>query len=156
MPQYDPVSVSAPALFSTPTPTTYTHFCPSHDTSPSIARDFVATVLRARRLDALVDAATLCTSELVTNACTHAKGGDSALWLAVGARSVRVFVFDGDENPPVIRELGAYVWGEGGRGLQLVHALTEGRWGTAPAVPHGLPYPDGKAVWFDLGAPGWV
>ncbi|MDX2765108.1 ATP-binding protein, partial [Streptomyces europaeiscabiei] len=141
--------------------TTYTLFCPPHDTSPSIARDFVATVLRARRLDLLVDVATLCTSELVTNACVHAKDGHSALWLAVGAENVRVFVFDGDENPPVIRELTAGdAWeAEGGRGLRLVHSLTGGRWGTAPAVAllrNGPPHPDGKAVWFDLGAPGWA
>ncbi|WP_200307366.1 ATP-binding protein [Streptomyces adelaidensis] len=150
MPEYARVPVPAPS------PTTYTLFCPPHDTSPAIARDFVATVLRARRLDALVDAAALCTSELVTNACVHAKGGNSALWLAVGARSVRVLVFDEDEKPPVARESAADAWDEGGRGLHLVHTLTEGRWGTAPAVPHGPPYPDGKAVWFDLGAPGWT
>ncbi|XES00742.1 ATP-binding protein [Streptomyces sp. S1D4-11] len=53
----------------------YTLFCPPLETSPHIARDFVASVLRAQRLDdELVDAATLCTSELVTNACVHAKG----------------------------------------------------------------------------------
>ncbi|WP_205576407.1 hypothetical protein [Streptomyces europaeiscabiei] len=48
---------------------------------------------------------------------------------------------------------------EGGRGLRLVHSLTGGRWGTAPAVAllrNGPPHPDGKAVWFDLGAPGWA
>lgn len=126
----------------------YALFCPPLDTSPCIARDFVASVLRAQRLDALVDTATLCTSELVTNACVHAKGGDgSALWLSVEPARVRVIVYDGDENPPVIRELAPEGREQGGRGLHLVDALTDGRWGTVPS------HPEGKAVWFDLSMP---
>ncbi|MBC9727843.1 ATP-binding protein [Streptomyces sp. TRM68367] len=130
----------------------YTLICPPLDTSPRIARDFVATVLRELRLDAeLVDDATLCTSELVTNACVHAKGDGAALWLAVEAGRVRVVVYDGDENPPVIRELTPEVWGTGGRGLYLVDALTGGCWGHGRAVQYdGLLRPEGKAVWFDL------
>ncbi|MFD9328599.1 ATP-binding protein [Streptomyces sp. NPDC060065] len=125
----------------------YALFCPPSDTSPHVARDFVASVLRALRLDALVDTATLCTSELVTNACVHAKGGGSALWLSVDPARVRVTVFDGDENLPVIRELTSDSLELGGRGLYLVDALTDGCWGTAPAAP------EGKAVWFYLSAP---
>lgn len=132
----------------------YTLICPPHDTSPHIARDFVATVLRALRLDRnLVDDAVLCASELVTNACVHAKGGDgTVLWLAVEEGRLRVVVYDGDENPPVKRELTAQTWEcGGGRGLYLVDALTEGRWGHGPDVPYGgPPHPEGKAVWFDL------
>ncbi|WP_405861640.1 ATP-binding protein [Streptomyces sp. NBC_01515] len=72
----------------------YTLICPPLDTSPHIARDFVATVLRTLELDrALVDDAILCTSELVTNACVHAKGGDGAVagggGGAVAGRGVR-------------------------------------------------------------------
>ncbi|WP_128432721.1 ATP-binding protein [Streptomyces cyaneus] len=124
----------------------YTLVCPPLETSPRIARDFVASVLRELRLDTeLVDDATLCTSELVTNACVHAKGGDgAALWLGVEAGRVRVVVYDKDENPPVPRELTPQEWETGGRGLYLVDALTHGQWGHGPAVPHG------KAVWFDL------
>jgi anti-sigma regulatory factor (Ser/Thr protein kinase) len=132
----------------------YTLLCPPLETSPHIARDFVASVLRAQRLDALVDAATLCTSELVTNACVHAKGDGSALWLSVGSAGVRVVVYDGDENPPVIRELTPEGWEKGGRGLYLVDAFTDGRWGTASGIPYvGPPHPEGKAVWFDLAMP---
>ncbi|MGW0845049.1 ATP-binding protein [Streptomyces sp. NPDC002787] len=152
-PSPTPASSQSPGL--SPSATTYTLFCPPLDTSPHIARDFVATVLRALGLDSLVDAAALCTSELVTNACVHAKGGGSVLWLAVEAWRVRVMVYDGDENPPVIRELTSDGWEEGGRGLYLVDALTEGHWGTSAALPNGggLVHPDGKAVWFDLAAP---
>ncbi|WP_155056291.1 ATP-binding protein [Streptomyces blattellae] len=129
----------------------YTLYCPPLETSPHIARDFVATVLRALKLDELVNDATLCTSELVTNACVHAKGDGAALWLAVEGGQVRVVVYDGDENAPVTRELTPEVWEKGGRGLFLVDALTDGRWGHAPALPYGgLSRPEGKAVWFDL------
>nr|WP_168510086.1 ATP-binding protein [Streptomyces sp. S1D4-11]QIY97541.1 ATP-binding protein [Streptomyces sp. S1D4-11] len=130
----------------------YTLFCPPLETSPHIARDFVASVLRAQRLDdELVDAATLCTSELVTNACVHAKGDGSALWVSVESTGVRVVVYDGDESPPVIRELTPEGWERGGRGLYLVDAFTGGCWGSTPAVPYEGPVqPKGKAVWFDL------
>ncbi|MEH0428213.1 ATP-binding protein [Streptomyces stelliscabiei] len=150
----DPIPDTAPWL--SPAATTYTLSCPSLDTSPHIARDFVATVLRALGLDTLVDAAALCTSELVTNACVHAKGGGSVLRLTVESWRVRVIVYDGDENPPVMRELTPGGWEEGGRGLYLVDALTDGHWGTSTTVPQGdgLTRPDGKAVWFDLAAPG--
>ncbi|MEH0635599.1 ATP-binding protein [Streptomyces bottropensis] len=150
----DPIPDTAPWL--SPAATTYTLSCPSLDTSPHIARDFVATVLRALGLDTLVDAAALCTSELVTNACVHAKGGGSVLRLTVESWRVRVIVYDGDENPPVMRELTPGGWEEGGRGLYLVDALTDGHWGTSATVPQGdgLARPDGKAVWFDLAAPG--
>jgi hypothetical protein len=132
----------------------YTLVCPPLDTSPLVARDFVATVLGALELDrALVDDAILCTSELVTNACVHAKGGDgTVLWLALEEGRLRVVVCDGDENPPVMRERTAEAWEQGGgRGLYLVDTLTEGRWGHATDVPYaGLAHPEGKGVWFDL------
>ncbi|MCC9706892.1 ATP-binding protein [Streptomyces sp. MNU76] len=134
----------------------YTLVCPPLDTSPHIARDFVATVLRALRLDrTLVDDAVLCASELVTNACVHAKGGDgTVLWLDVAEGRLRVVVYDGDEKPPVIRELSPQAWEHGGgRGPYLVHALTGGCWGHGPDIPYGgPPHPEGKAVWFDLPA----
>ncbi|GAB2982845.1 hypothetical protein GCM10023080_056270 [Streptomyces pseudoechinosporeus] len=118
----------------------YAMFCPSLETSPHIARDFVASVLRALRLDALVDAATLCTSELVTNACVHAKGGDGAtLWMAVEPERVRVVVYDGDKNPPTTRGSTPETWETSGRGLYLVDALTDGCWGTSQALPCGGP-----------------
>jgi anti-sigma regulatory factor (Ser/Thr protein kinase) len=131
---------------------TYTLFCPPLETSPRIARDFVASVLRELSLDTgLVEDATLCTSELVTNACVHAKGDGAALWLSAGPQGIRVVVYDGDENPPVIRELTPEGWETGGRGLFLVDALTGGSWGHGIAVPYDGPSrPEGKAVWFDL------
>jgi hypothetical protein len=78
----------------------------------------------------------------------HAKSGGSALWLSVKPARVRVTVFDGNENLPVIRELTADSWEVRGRGLHLVDALTDDFWGTAPAAPQG------KAVQFVLPATG--
>lgn len=132
----------------------YTLFCPSLDTTPRVARDFVASVLRSQQLGDLADDAALCTSELVTNACVHAKGTDAVLRLAVGEplAAVRVTVYDGDVQPPVLRE---GCLDENGRGMRLVDALTEGRWGTESDAAHSVgPPPEGKGVWFELGTSG--
>ncbi|MFC4470762.1 ATP-binding protein [Streptomyces xiangluensis] len=132
----------------------YTLFCPSLETTPRVARDFVASVLRSQQLGDLVDNAALCTSELVTNACVHAKGTDAVLRLAVGEplAAVRVTVYDGDLRPPILRE---GCLDENGRGIWLVDALTEGRWGTEPDAAHAVgPPPGAKGVWFELGASG--
>lgn len=128
----------------------YTLFCPCLDTSPRIARDFVASVLRAQQLDDLVEPATLCTSELVTNACVHAKGIGSLVRLAIDASDVRVTVYDGEQSPPVMQQ--GYD-GEGGRGMWIVDAVTEGRWGTDAEAPLALGDLNGKGVWFELISP---
>ncbi|MFJ9583705.1 ATP-binding protein [Streptomyces acidicola] len=128
----------------------YTLRCPPLDTTPRIARDFVTSVLSALGLDALVDDATLCTSELVTNSCVHAKGTGAVLLLTAECEAVRVTVYDEDRTPPALRE--GYD-GESGRGLWIVDALTEGRWGTElPAPRLGLDGSEGKGVWFELSA----
>jgi anti-sigma regulatory factor (Ser/Thr protein kinase) len=131
-----------------PTPHSYTLYCPSLRTSPRIARDFVATVLRAQRLDHLADRAALCTSELATNAYLHADGMGQLLWLSIESDDVRVTVYDGSSQPPAPRVAAADA--DGGRGLQLVDALTQGQWGTAPGAPLGLNGSQGKGVWFSL------
>ncbi|WP_409239333.1 ATP-binding protein [Streptomyces sp. PA5.6] len=120
------------------------------ETSPRIARDFVASVLRSRRLDGLVDSAVLCTSELVTNACVHAIGVGSLLWLVVEAAGVRVTVYDGSPDAlPVVREGDGDA--ESGRGLWLVDAVCEGHWGSGPGAPFGAGGAGvGKGVWFEL------
>ncbi|WP_432096076.1 ATP-binding protein [Streptomyces sp. bgisy100] len=129
-------------------PHSYTLYCPPLCTSPLVARDFVATVLRSERLDHLVDTAMLCTSELVTNAYLHARGLGSLLWLAIEAADVRVTVYDGTAEPVTRRP--ATADGESGRGLHLVDVLTHGRWGTALGAPMGLGGAQGKGVWFTL------
>jgi hypothetical protein len=142
--------------------------------SALVARDFVASVLRARRLsapgdcprpetvraqrlEALVDTATLCTSELVTSACVDSRPGSRE-----GRRRLGVMAVGGvgadtwhrvrrrrqpagdDDNPPVVRELTPEGWEQCGRGLHLVGALTDGRRATVPATtPQGAAGPLG-------------
>ncbi|WP_194238847.1 ATP-binding protein [Streptomyces spongiae] len=126
----------------------YTLRCPRLDTSPRIARDFVSAVLRTLQLDAVADDAALCSSELVTNSCVHAEGAGAVLQLAVDGVAVRVTIYDDDPALPVLRE--GYD-GESGRGLWIVDALTEGRWGIEPGIGMGLGRDGGKGVWFELG-----
>lgn len=119
--------------------------CPPLDTTPRIARDFVASVLRALQLRSLVDDAVLCTSELVTNSCLHAKSSGAHLLLVAAPEGpVRVTIYDDDRTAPSLPE--GY-GGESGRGLWIVDAVTEGRWGTEPLGAAG------KGVWFEIGVP---
>ena len=128
-------------------PHTYTLFCPPLPTAPRIARDYIATVLRSLDLHQLADVASLCTSELVTNAYRHSGGRGSLLLLTVEGGGVRVTVYDGSSDKPVERAAEDV---ECGRGLRLVDVLTGGRWGTEPGAPPWLGGADGKAVWFAL------
>ncbi len=111
------------------------------------AREFVVTTLAAWDLDDLSEVATLCTSEVATNAVRHAR---TAFRLAIEARTSEVLVEVEDQG-----------WGEptvalpdteseGGRGMWLVTA-TAGRWGSETLATGG------KIVWFSLpriGLPG--
>lgn len=131
----------------------YTLRIPSLDTSPRIARDFVASVLHAQRLEPLVDDATLCVSELVTNSCLHAAAGTGAgLRLIANSAGVRATVYDEDVALPVMSE--GYD-PECGRGLWIIDSLTEGRWGAERGGWRtGRRGEGGKGVWFELGVPG--
>jgi anti-sigma regulatory factor (Ser/Thr protein kinase) len=84
----------------------------------------------------------LLVSEVVTNAMRYA-GGWSELTVRRGDRLVHVEVRDGDTRLPRLRH--AALDDEGGRGLELVQALSRS-WGARPL-------PDGKVVWFSLEAP---
>jgi anti-sigma regulatory factor (Ser/Thr protein kinase) len=86
--------------------------------------------------------AALVVTELVTNAVLHGRGPID-LRLRLAPRHLVVEVQDGTQVLPRRRRAGAE--DEGGRGLQLVSALTE-RWGTRPL-------PEGKAVWCLLRLP---
>ncbi|WP_240981942.1 MULTISPECIES: ATP-binding protein [unclassified Streptomyces] len=86
-------------------------------------------------------------AELAANAVLHGAvpGRDFRLGLALdtAAGTLRIEVTDarGDRLPVVTGE------GEGGRGLPLVAALTEGCWGVVPYPPSG------KTVWAVLAPP---
>ncbi|WP_225844760.1 ATP-binding protein [Streptomyces sp. HPF1205] len=118
------------------------------------------TVARARRelVDALTawglpelrDAAELVLSELVTNAVRHARSPRGRLIETRVRRlpdgRVRIEVHDANTDLPVPRA--SSDTDEGGRGLQLVDALTAHQWGVSGRT--GV----GKAVWAIVAGPG--
>jgi DNA-binding NarL/FixJ family response regulator len=116
---------------------------PQDATSVSAARRFVTQKLGEWELDLLVDDALLVTSELTTNAITHAESG-CHIRLSVTATSLRIDVIDTGAGTPEPRPASATE--EHGRGLHLVDALTTA-WGLE-VVPG-----EGKLVWAELARP---
>ena len=116
---------------------------PADTTSPSRARVFVADLLERWSLASLVDAATLLTSELVTNAVRHAGTGMELAVSRTDDRTVRIAVTDRAPSAD-LRVRASADDAEGGRGLFLVEQLAGG-WGSAVS-DHA------KTVWFELHA----
>ncbi len=112
----------------------------SHPTSAVAARRFVGQVLEGWEC-ADVDAALVCTDELVTNAIVHVC---SDIDVVVRRRGgvIRVEVYDRSIRPP-LRQVHP-VDAERGRGLAIVEALSS-RWGVTPTST-------GKLVWFEVAA----
>lgn len=106
------------------------------------ARRLVRDKLMEWSLDDLADAAELIVSELVANAVNT--GCLTAMLVMIRRPAgdyIRIAVRDGSRTLPVL--LDARTDEECHRGLALVHALSEGRWG-ATAEPFG------KTVYADL------
>jgi anti-sigma regulatory factor (Ser/Thr protein kinase) len=116
---------------------------PADATSPGRARVFVADLLERWELPALVDTATLLTSELVTNAVRHARTGMEIAVSRTDDRTVRIAVTDRAPAADV-RARSSADDAEGGRGLFLVEQLAVG-WGSAVGD-------NAKTVWFELRA----
>lgn len=128
-------------------PYVYTLQSNRHATSAKVCRDFVAVVLGSVGQEGLVEVATLCTSELATNAFLHAEGESLTLRVVIEPPRYRVLVYDASAQLPTTARLP-----EGdrlhGRGLGLVAALADA-WGTADTDSSGL---YAKGVWFELHA----
>jgi two-component sensor histidine kinase len=114
---------------------------PNDDSAPYAARRAAEKHLG----DALDGDATatvdLLVTELVSNAVRHGRarsGGTLDMHLGVGARCVRVEVYDGGRGFALDRPA---PYGEGGYGLFLVDEVAS-RWGVGRA--------DGTCVWFEL------
>ncbi|SEB57413.1 PAS domain-containing protein [Streptomyces melanosporofaciens] len=101
------------------------------------ARDYVREQLTAWGLDDLTLTTELLVSELISNVVRHATGPLRLRLLL--SRSLICEVYDGSHTTPRIRRAG-YA-DEGGRGLQLVAALSQ-RWGTRYLR-------DGKCIWVE-------
>ncbi|SFE08486.1 Histidine kinase-like ATPase domain-containing protein [Actinacidiphila alni] len=106
------------------------------------ARRLLVHHLAAWDLAHLTDTAELIVSELVTNSVNHAREPRGRLIATRFERvdsGVRIEVHDANDHKPERRE--ALSDEESGRGLALVDALTDGRWGVSdrPGV--------GKLVW---------
>ncbi|MET7622513.1 SpoIIE family protein phosphatase [Streptomyces sp. NPDC005408] len=105
------------------------------------ARDHVRHQLARWQLDDLVPTTEMLASELVGNVVRHAKGPIRLRLLR--SRTLICEVSDGSLTTPRIRR--AADTDEGGRGLQLVAALSQ-RWGTRYTF-------DGKCIWTEQPLP---
>jgi hypothetical protein len=106
------------------------------------ARAWVRTRLDDWGLGSLGEPGELLTSELVTNALRHASGPIELTALLLD-EMVTLAVRDAEAPLPRLRRVGDA--DEGGRGLQLVAALSS-RWGARPTAA-------GKVVWCELPRP---
>lgn len=113
---------------------------PQAASSARLAREFVADRVTEWHLDDLLDDALLVTSELATNAVTHAESA-CRVRLSVGPASLRIDVLDKGPGTPDPRPESRTA--EHGRGLHLVDALTSA-WGLE-VLPG-----EGKLVWAEL------
>jgi anti-sigma regulatory factor (Ser/Thr protein kinase) len=118
-----------------------------HPSQVTTARAFVARTLAASHLKVDSDAATLLTSEVVTNAILHTKSGvDGSVTIVVMAvpHGVLVEIIDeGSAGVPIVK---GDLYAAEGHGLFLVQQLAA-QWGY-------LRDPAGTTVWFHLPAPG--
>ena len=114
---------------------------PESPQAASAARKYVRETLAAWRLDDLTLTTEMLASELVANVVRHARGPTRLRLLR--SRSLICEVFDGSLTTPRIRRTS---WAdEGGRGLQLIAALSD-RWGTRHMTT-------GKCIWTEQSLP---
>jgi anti-sigma regulatory factor (Ser/Thr protein kinase) len=114
---------------------------PEDPLAAGLAREHVRHQLASWQLDDLVMTTELIASELVGNVVRHAKGPVRLRLLR--SRTLICEVSDGSLTTPRIRR--ALDTDEGGRGLQLVAALSH-RWGTRYTS-------DGKCIWTEQPLP---
>ncbi len=123
-------------------PAPATAFLPYRPESVRAARHLVRNKLDEWGLAELVDAAELIVSELATNAAKT--GCQRRMGVAVRRitdDTVRIMVRDGSRSLPVMVTAGPT--DTSGRGMGLVHRLTQGHWGVTPEAL-------GKTVHADL------
>jgi anti-sigma regulatory factor (Ser/Thr protein kinase) len=119
-----------------------------HPKQVGSARDFVARTLNSSHVKVDSDAATLLTSEIVTNAIMHTKsgvpGGTVTIVVFAVPRGVLVEIIDnGSAGVPIVK---GDLYAAEGHGLFLVQQLAA-QWGY-------LRDPGGTTVWFHLPSAG--
>jgi anti-sigma regulatory factor (Ser/Thr protein kinase) len=112
-------------------------------TSVARARRFVEQMVREWELEQLLDDALMVSSELVTNAVTHAQSS-CRIRLTLNPARLRIAVMDAGAGTP--EPMPPSQTEEHGRGLYMVDAVTTA-WGLEE-VPG-----DGKLVWAELARP---
>jgi hypothetical protein len=105
------------------------------------ARDYVRHGLTALGWDTLLDSAELAVTELVTNACLHARTPIVVTLRILADHAVRIEV--ADESPRIPEQRRFDTMATTGRGLRLLESY--GRWGVDTPPPPMT----GKTVWFE-------
>jgi hypothetical protein len=106
----------------------------------SQARQFVREALTLLGAEGFIDSAELGVSELVTNACLHARTAITVAVTISKAGRVRIEVSDDSPRQPTEQRLGAMA--TTGRGLRLLSAY--GSWGIDDPIDGRI----GKTIWF--------
>lgn len=112
-------------------------------------RRIVSAQLRYWHLDALIDRAALCVTELLTNVHQHARPDKTCtVEIELLLDRLTVSVRDHDPRLPVVEDINAEAdaLATCGRGLAMVAAVSES-WGARPDGESG------KVVWFTLPTP---
>ncbi|WP_327385092.1 ATP-binding protein [Streptomyces sp. NBC_01207] len=124
----------------------YTQTMPREPQSAGIARHLTASALHVWGLEAVQDAAAAVVTELVSNTVRHAERATIRVTVtkAEDGRRVRIAVVDFCPTFPQPRDVGPEECA--GRGLSIVAAMCDGRWGT-----DRLRW--GKRVWAELAVP---
>lgn len=149
MPQPEP-NDDAPA----PAPESWSYglFIPHDPRAVGVVRATLRSVLRAARLNCLVDTAELLVSEVVTNAYRNSRADVYVAmdWTPPGEFEVSVYDSGGGSPAWAITAGGGGELREGGRGLTLVEACSDA-WGVRDCSDPGAGVA-GKAVWFRMAA----
>lgn len=132
-------AMTEPAGFGGPG---YSQVLPRKPESVRAARLLVTPALRDWSLGDKHDAACLVASELLSNAVLHTTEATVQLTVKrMGRCRVRITVADRSSRMPELLDAGPRA--EHGRGLALVDAVSDGRWGVDPMTV-------GKRVWAEL------
>lgn len=124
-----------------PDPAEQTIVLPAEPASAARAREFVRSLLRRSRHQALEDAALLCVTELVANVSVHTRSRRCVIRVIDHLHDIEIEVGDENDELPKLAPLPPEA--DHGRGLRIIDALA-GEWGVRRRPDHG------KSVWLRL------